>query len=208
MNSSELAALSPVIPVVVVDDAATAVPLAEALLAGGIRTIELTLRTPAGLDAIAAVARDVPEMVVGAGTVLTPAQATAATEAGAQFLVTPGTTPALLDAALATGLPVLPGVATVSEALAAAERGIQVLKFFPAEANGGRPVLKAWAGPLAELRFCPTGGITPQNAADYLALGNVVCVGGSWLTPKELIRAGDWAAIESLAREATALPRA
>ncbi|AIJ25108.1 bifunctional 4-hydroxy-2-oxoglutarate aldolase/2-dehydro-3-deoxy-phosphogluconate aldolase [Amycolatopsis methanolica] len=197
--------LSPVLPVVVVDDAADAVPLAKALVAGGIRAIELTLRTPAGLAAIERVAAEVPEIVVGAGTVVTPEQARQAADAGSAFLVTPGCTDRLLEAVSGTGLPFLPGVSTVSEAMRVAEHGITALKFFPAEASGGAAYLKALGGPLPQLRFCPTGGVTVQNAPTYLALSTVGCVGGTWLTPKDAVAAGDFGRIEQLAREAAAL---
>ncbi|MFD4194344.1 MULTISPECIES: bifunctional 4-hydroxy-2-oxoglutarate aldolase/2-dehydro-3-deoxy-phosphogluconate aldolase [Amycolatopsis] len=197
--------LSPVLPVVVVDDAADAVPLAKALVAGGIRAIELTLRTPAGLAAIERVAAEVPEIVVGAGTVVTPEQARQAADAGSAFLVTPGCTDRLLEAVSGTGLPFLPGVSTVSEAMRVAEHGITALKFFPAEASGGVAYLKALGGPLPQLRFCPTGGVTVQNAPSYFALSTVGCVGGTWLTPKDAVAAGDFGRIEQLAREAAAL---
>lgn len=197
--------LSPVLPVVVVDDAADAVPLAKALVAGGIRAIELTLRTPAGLAAIERVAAEVPEIVVGAGTVVTPEQARQAADAGSAFLVTPGCTDRLLEAVSGTGLPFLPGVSTVSEAMRVAEHGLTALKFFPAEASGGAAYLKALGGPLPQLRFCPTGGVTVQNAPTYLALSTVGCVGGTWLTPKDAVAAGDFGRIEQLAREAAAL---
>ncbi|ROS42996.1 bifunctional 4-hydroxy-2-oxoglutarate aldolase/2-dehydro-3-deoxy-phosphogluconate aldolase [Amycolatopsis thermoflava] len=197
--------LSPVLPVVVVDDAADAVPLAKALVAGGIRVIELTLRTPAGLAAIERVAAEVPEIVVGAGTVVTPEQARQAADAGSAFLVTPGCTDRLLEAVSGTGLPFLPGVSTVSEAMRVAEHGITALKFFPAEASGGVAYLKALGGPLPQLRFCPTGGVTVQNAPSYFALSTVGCVGGTWLTPKDAVATGDFGRIEELAREAAAL---
>jgi len=177
-TGSELLTLSPVIPVVVVDDVADAAPLAEALLAGGIKVIELTLRTPAALDAIASVHKSVPDIVLGAGTITSPAQAAQAADAGASFLVTPGTTDAVLDACDATGLPFLPGASTVSEMMRLAERGLSALKFFPAEAAGGADFLKSVSGPLPQLRFCPTGGISLANARRYLALPNVGCVGG------------------------------
>ena len=197
--------LVPVIPVVVLDDAAHAVPVAEALVAGGLPVIELTLRTPVALAAIAAIAERVPQIVVGAGTVVDPDQARAAADAGARFLVSPGSTPAMLDAMSATGLPHLPGVATVSEVLALRERGYREMKLFPAEASGGRAFLASVASPLQGVRFCPTGGVSPANAADYLALSNVGCVGGSWITPPDALAAGDWAGIEELARKASAL---
>ncbi|GLY66275.1 bifunctional 4-hydroxy-2-oxoglutarate aldolase/2-dehydro-3-deoxy-phosphogluconate aldolase [Amycolatopsis taiwanensis] len=201
----ELLDLSPVIPVVVLDDATDAVPVARALRAGGIGVIELTLRTPAALDAIRRVSAEVPDIVVGAGTVTTPGQAKQAADAGASFLVTPGSTDRVLDACFDTGLPFLPGAGTVSEAMRLAERGLTALKFFPAEAAGGLAYLKAVAGPLPQLRFCPTGGITPENAPSYLALPTVGCVGGSWLTPGDALSAGDFARVESLARQAAAL---
>ncbi|UVS77398.1 bifunctional 4-hydroxy-2-oxoglutarate aldolase/2-dehydro-3-deoxy-phosphogluconate aldolase [Actinokineospora sp. UTMC 2448] len=188
--------ISPVVPVVVIDDADAAVPLAQALLRGGIGIIEVTLRTPAALGAIERIAAEVPETVVGAGTVTTPELAAEAAKAGARFLVTPGATDRVLDAVADTGLPSLPGAATVSEAMRLAERGFTELKFFPAEAAGGAPYLKSIAGPLPGLRFCPTGGITAATAPKYLALPNVGCVGGSWLT------SGD---VETLAEEAAAL---
>jgi 2-dehydro-3-deoxyphosphogluconate aldolase/(4S)-4-hydroxy-2-oxoglutarate aldolase len=202
---ADLLELSPVMPVVVLDDVAHAVPVAEALLRGGIRVIEVTLRTPAALASIERIATSVPELVVGAGTVTAPGHAKQALDAGSRFIVTPGCTDALLDAVAATGLPFLPGVSTVGEAMRASERGCSVLKFFPAEAAGGVPYLKSIYGPLPGLRFCPTGGITVSSAADYLALPNVGCVGGSWLTPKDALATGDWSRVESLAAEAAAL---
>ena len=206
-TAGDLLAVSPVIPVVVVDDVEQAVPLARALARGGVRIIEITLRTPAGLAAIERVAAEVPEMVTGAGTVTTPAQVHAVQRAGAQFLVTPGSPPGLLSAAANSGMPLLAGAATLTEMMTLAEHGLEAMKFFPAEASGGAGFLKAVSGPLPHLRFCPTGGITPGNAADYLALPNVGCVGGSWLTPKDAVASGAWARVEELAREAAALPR-
>ncbi len=204
-TGTDLLALSPVMPVVVIDDVDDAVPTARALLAGGIGVIELTLRTPVALTAIERVAAEVPDIVVGAGTVTSPEQAKQAADAGAKFLVTPGCTDSVLDAAFATGLPFLPGAATVSEAMRLAERGLSALKFFPAEASGGAAFLKSIAGPLPELQFCPTGGITVSSARAYLALPNVGCIGGSWLTPAKLLAAKDFAAVEKLAAEAAAL---
>ncbi|HEX6518229.1 MAG TPA: bifunctional 4-hydroxy-2-oxoglutarate aldolase/2-dehydro-3-deoxy-phosphogluconate aldolase [Nocardioidaceae bacterium] len=195
----------PVIPVVVVDDAADAVPLARALVAGGLPVIELTLRTPVALDAIRAIAAEVPEIQVGAGTVVDATQAKQAAEAGASFLVSPGSTVALLQAMADTGLPHLPGVATVSEVLALLEQGYREMKFFPAEASGGVPFLKAVHSPVPAARFCPTGGISAGNAAAYLDLPNVGCVGGSWVTPKDAVRAGDWDRVRELAAAAAAL---
>lgn len=195
----------PVMPVVVIDDLATAVPVARALVDGGLPAIELTLRTPVALDALRAIAAEVPEIALGAGTITTPAQAEAAVAAGARFLVSPGLTPDLLAAMLATGVPFLPGTSTVSEVLAVLEAGLTEMKFFPAEAAGGAPYLKSVAGPLPQARFCPTGGITPASAPSYLSLPNVGCVGGSWLTPADAIAAGDWERISKLAAEAAAL---
>ena len=200
-----LADHGPVIPVIVVERLADAVPLAQALLAGGVRVLELTLRTPAALPAIEAIARALPQAIVGAGTLRSAADAAAARSAGAQFGVSPGFTPALSQACAALGLPLLPGVATASEAMAAQEAGHGFLKFFPATAAGGVPLLKALAGPLPDLRFCPTGGLTPANAPEFLALPNVAVCGGSWLTPADAVAAGDWARITALARAAAAL---
>jgi 2-dehydro-3-deoxyphosphogluconate aldolase/(4S)-4-hydroxy-2-oxoglutarate aldolase len=205
LTSAELLDLAPVVPVIVLEDERTAVPLASALVAGGLPVIEVTLRTPAGLRAIAAIAKEVPDAVVGAGTVNTPELVRASAEAGAQFLVSPGWTDALLDAMAGSGLPALPGVSTVSEMLRLLERGQREMKFFPAEASGGVAFLKSVASPVPEARFCPTGGIRPDTAASYLELPNVGCVGGTWLTPADAIAAGDWGRIESLAKEARAL---
>ncbi|MEE2041694.1 bifunctional 4-hydroxy-2-oxoglutarate aldolase/2-dehydro-3-deoxy-phosphogluconate aldolase [Nocardiopsis sp. CT-R113] len=204
-TGADILDLAPVMPVVVVSDAETAVPLARALVAGGLAGIEVTLRTPAGLEAIERIAAEVPEAVVGAGTVVTPDQARAAADAGARFLVSPGCTAGLASAMADTGLPFLPGVATVSEAMELLERGLSAMKFFPAEASGGAAFLKSLTGPLPQVRFCPTGGITVASAPDYLALPNVGCVGGSWLTPADLVAAGDWERVTQLAKEAAAL---
>ncbi|MFJ9555956.1 bifunctional 4-hydroxy-2-oxoglutarate aldolase/2-dehydro-3-deoxy-phosphogluconate aldolase [Nocardiopsis sp. NPDC101807] len=204
-SGADILDLAPVMPVVVISDAETAVPLARALVAGGLPGIEVTLRTPAALEAIERIAAEVPEAVVGAGTVVAPGQARAAAEAGARFLVSPGCTADLASAMADTGLPFLPGVGTVSEAMALLERGLSALKFFPAEAAGGAAFLKSLAGPLPQVRFCPTGGITAASAPSYLALANVGCVGGSWLTPAELVSAGDWGRVTRLAEEAAAL---
>jgi 2-dehydro-3-deoxyphosphogluconate aldolase/(4S)-4-hydroxy-2-oxoglutarate aldolase len=197
--------LVPVLPVVVIDDLASAVPIARALVDGGLPAIELTLRTPVALDAIRLIAAEVPEIALGAGTVVTPDQASAAVAAGAGFLVSPGCTPALLAAMQDTGVPFLPGTSTVSEVMAVLEAGVTEMKFFPAEAAGGAPYLRAVAGPLPQARFCPTGGITPASAPGYLALPSVGCVGGSWLTPADAVAAGDWERISKLAAEAAAL---
>ena len=194
-----------VMPVVVIDDAAQAVPLARALVAGGIRAIEITLRTGAALEAIQAIARDAPDAIPGVGTAVTPADVLAALDAGAKFIVSPGMTPALAQAAIGSGLPFLPGVATASELMAGMAAGLSAFKFFPAAQAGGIDGLKALGGPFPNVRFCPTGGVSATNAAAYLALPNVACVGGSWLAPRDLIAAGDFARIEQLAREASAL---
>jgi 2-dehydro-3-deoxyphosphogluconate aldolase / (4S)-4-hydroxy-2-oxoglutarate aldolase len=204
-SEADVLGLAPVIPVVVVDAVEQAVPLARALLRGGIPVIELTLRSGAGLGAIEAVASEVDGMVVGAGTVVTPEQVAQVRDAGAQFIVTPGSPPRLLEAALSSGLPLLAGAGTLTEMLTLAEAGLEAMKFFPAEASGGRAYLSSVAGPCPQLRFCPTGGITPESAAAWLALPNVGCVGGSWLTPKDAVARGDWARIEALAAEAAAL---
>ncbi|MEO3937456.1 bifunctional 4-hydroxy-2-oxoglutarate aldolase/2-dehydro-3-deoxy-phosphogluconate aldolase [Dermatophilaceae bacterium Soc4.6] len=204
-SGADVLAVSPVIPVVVVESVDQAVPLALALLRGGVGVIEITLRSEAGLEAIRAVAAEVPQMVVGAGTVLTAEHALAVTEAGASFIVTPGSPPRLLDAVLETGVPLLCGSGTLTEMLTLAERGLDAMKFFPAEASGGIPYLSSVHGPCPTLRFCPTGGISLANAAAYLALPNVGCVGGSWLTPKDAVAVGDWDRIEALATEAAAL---
>jgi 2-dehydro-3-deoxyphosphogluconate aldolase / (4S)-4-hydroxy-2-oxoglutarate aldolase len=197
-SAADLMALSRVIPVVVLDDADDAVPLARALLAGGVPIMELTLRTPVALDSISRVAEQVPDMLVGAGTITRPEQATMAVEAGARFLVSPGSPEPLVTAMLAEQVPVLPGVATATEALALLRHGITEMKFFPAGPAGGPSYLEALAGPLVGVTFCPTGGVNHGNAADYLALPNVACVGGSWLTPPTLVKGGDWDEISRL----------
>ncbi|MEV7784723.1 bifunctional 4-hydroxy-2-oxoglutarate aldolase/2-dehydro-3-deoxy-phosphogluconate aldolase [Streptomyces sp. NPDC088106] len=204
-SSSSVLDLAPVVPVVVVEDAADAVPLARALVAGGLPAIEVTLRTPAALDAIRAIAGAVPEAVVGAGTVITPEQVGEAVAAGARFLVSPGWTDVLLEAMRASGVPYLPGVSTVSEVVALLERGVREMKFFPAQAAGGTAYLRSLAGPLPQARFCPTGGVGPDTAPDYLALPNVSCVGGSWMLPADAVAGRDWARIEGLARQASEL---
>ncbi|GGZ40432.1 ketohydroxyglutarate aldolase [Streptomyces plicatus] len=197
--------LAPVVPVVVVDDLADAVPLARALVAGGLPAIEVTLRTPVALDAIRAIAAEVPDAVVGAGTVVTAEQVAEVVAAGARFLVSPGWTDALLTAMRDSGVPFLPGVSTTSEVVALLERGVREMKFFPAEAAGGTAYLKALAAPLPQARFCPTGGIGPASAPRYLALPNVGCVGGSWMLPKDAVADRDWGRVEALAREAAGL---
>lgn len=197
----------PVIPVLKIDRLDDAVPLARALARGGLPAIEITLRTPVALEAIRRAASEVPEAIVGAGTILDAAQFARAEEAGAQFIVSPGLTPELVAAAAASAVPLLPGAITPGEIMAARQAGYSLLKFFPAEQAGGASFLKALASPLAGIRFCPTGGIGAGNAADYLALANVICVGGSWVAPDALVAAGKWDEIEALAREAAALPR-
>ncbi len=196
-----------VIPVLTILDAGQAVPLARALVEGGIKVLEVTLRTEAGLAAIAAMIKGVPEAVIGAGTVLTPAQYRQVSELGAKFCVAPGFTPALRDAAQQGGSPFLPGAATPSEVMALLEAGYRYQKFFPAEPAGGIPMLKAIAAPIPEVAFCPTGGISIANAPAYLALPNVICVGGSWLAPDKALQANDWRAITALAAEAIMLRR-
>ena len=199
---------APVIPVIVLHDVAHAVPMARALLAGGIRMLEVTLRTPQALDCIAAIARDVPQAVVGAGTVRSRADAQAAAHAGARFAVSPGYTSAVGQACRDVGLALLPGVATGSEIMMAQEDGFTELKFFPAMQAGGPAMLKAWSGPFFDVRFCPTGGVTVQNAPEFLALPNVVCVGGSWLVPADAMAQGNWARITELAQATRALKAA
>lgn len=195
----------PVVPVLVIERTDDAVPLARALLAGGVRVLEVTLRTPNALEVIAILARQVPDAIVAAGTVTTPEQWDAAARAGARLGVSPGLTPRLLDAARHASMPLLPGVATASELMTAMDAGFSRFKFFPAQQAGGLGMLKAFGGPFAEAVFCPTGGITPDNAADYLALPNVACVGGSWLAPTDALRDGDWARITQLAQAASRL---
>ncbi len=198
---------APVIPVLTVEGAEDGVLLAQALVAGGLPVIEVTLRTPGALDAIAAIIRAVPDAIVGAGTVLGQSQVDEANAAGAAFLVSPGATPALVAAAASGAAPLLPGVATASEAMAMAEAGLSVLKFFPAEPAGGPAALKAMAGPLPHLRFCPTGGIDAARAPAWLALPNVVCVGGSWVTPAAAVASRNWSAVTALAAAAAGLLR-
>jgi 2-dehydro-3-deoxyphosphogluconate aldolase/(4S)-4-hydroxy-2-oxoglutarate aldolase len=213
MNIPQLTALqvmqdAPVIPVIVLNDVAHAVPMARALVAGGIRMLEVTLRTPQALACMEAIAKEVPDAVVGAGTVRSAADAKAAANAGAKFAVSPGYTSALGQACRDVALSLLPGVATGSEIMMAQEDGYTELKFFPAIQAGGSAMLKAWAGPFFDVRFCPTGGVTPQNATEFLSLSNVACVGGSWLVPADALAKGDWARIEQLAREASQIKRA
>lgn len=205
LDTLSLAQHGPVIPVIVIDQLAHAVPLARALVAGGVKVLEVTLRTPVALDAIAAIAREVPDAIVGAGTLRTAADAAAAKQAGSRFAVSPGFTAELATACEAQGLPLLPGVSTASEVMMAADAGYRFLKLFPATAVGGTNLLKALAGPFPDIAFCPTGGITVQTAPDFLALPNVKVCGGSWLTPGDAVKAGDWDRITRLAKEAGAL---
>ncbi|MFB6815343.1 bifunctional 4-hydroxy-2-oxoglutarate aldolase/2-dehydro-3-deoxy-phosphogluconate aldolase [Streptomyces sp. NPDC056347] len=205
MTSFSVLDLAPVVPVVVLKDAADAVPLARALVAGGLPVIEVTLRTPAALDAIGAIAAEVPDALVGAGTVITVGHVADTLAAGARFLVSPGWTERLLGAMRESGLPFLPGVSTTSEVVALLEHGVTDMKFFPAEAAGGTAYLKSLASPLPQARFCPTGGITAASAPSYLELPNVGCVGGSWMVPTDAVEARDWARVERLAREAAGL---
>ena len=205
MGIEEILRLAPVMPVVTIEDAAQAAPLARTLLAGGLPAIEVTLRTPAALEAIAIIAREVPEAWVGAGTVLNPDDLEACIQAGARFAISPGATPALLEAGRGAAIPYLPAIATASELMAGLAAGYGVFKFFPAGVAGGVGALRVLAGPFPHARFCPTGGVDVDNAGAYLALPNVLCVGGSWITPKDALAAGDFARIEELARAASKL---
>ncbi len=205
MNALDVMRTGPVIPVIVIDNLEDAVPLCRALVTGGIRVLELTLRTPVALAAIRAVAREVEGAIVGVGTITRPEDVAQSIEAGASFGVSPGLTPALAEAVRASGLPMLPGVMTPSDVIAARAAGFTELKLFPAQQAGGMGMLKALGGPFPDVTFCPTGGVSAATAPDFLALPNVACVGGSWLTPKDAIRAGDWARITALAREASQL---
>ncbi|MGV1100434.1 bifunctional 4-hydroxy-2-oxoglutarate aldolase/2-dehydro-3-deoxy-phosphogluconate aldolase [Thiovibrio sp. JS02] len=199
---AEIFHLGPVIPVMVIEKETEAVPLARALVAGGIRVLEITLRTEAALAAIRAISREVKDALVGAGTVTDPAELAAVSNAGARFAISPGLTPALLEAANRGPIPLIPGIATVSELMTGLGYGYTHFKFFPAEAAGGIKMLKAIAGPFPKVVFCPTGGISPKNYRDYLALGNVACIGGSWLAPAETMAQGDWQRITALAKAA------
>lgn len=201
----EVMRAGPVIPVIVIEDLAQAIPLAKALIAGGVRVLEVTLRTPAALAAIRIMTREVPEAIVGVGTLTRAEDFTNARDAGARFGISPGLTPALIEAAWESGLPLLPGVMTPSDVIAARLAGFRELKLFPAQQAGGIGMLQALAGPFPDVTFCPTGGITAETAPEFLALSNVACVGGSWLTPKTALAAGDWGTITALARQASAL---
>jgi 2-dehydro-3-deoxyphosphogluconate aldolase / (4S)-4-hydroxy-2-oxoglutarate aldolase len=205
MDALAVMRTGPVIPVIVIGDLAQAVPLAKALVAGGVRVLEVTLRTAAGLDAIKAIARDVPDAIVGVGTVTAPEDFAEARAAGARFAVSPGLTPALADAARQSGLPCLPGVMTPSDVIAARAAGFRQLKLFPAQQAGGLGMLRAMHGPFPDVVFCPTGGVTEETAPEFLSLPNVACVGGSWLTPKSAVDAGDWGQVTRLAARAAAL---
>ena len=205
LTTRELMALCPVIPVLTIERAADAVPLARALVAGGLRVLEITLRTPAAIEAIERICGEVPDAVTGAGTVLNAGDWGRAEKAGATFIVSPGLTDPLIQVAAASPLAFLPGVATAGELMRGLDAGLTSFKFFPAETSGGAPALKALYGPFADIRFCPTGGITAKSAPDYLALPNVVCVGGGWVAPADAVEAGDWDRITALARAASAL---
>ncbi|MEZ5611281.1 MAG: bifunctional 4-hydroxy-2-oxoglutarate aldolase/2-dehydro-3-deoxy-phosphogluconate aldolase [Rhodocyclaceae bacterium] len=205
MDIRSVLAASPVMPVIVLEEVAHAVPLARALVAGGIRVLEVTLRTPVALDCMRAIAAEVPEALLGAGTVLSAADLDAAAKAGAVFAISPGASPALLEAARTSPIPFLPAVMTPSDVITAMDAGFDTFKLFPAAQAGGMAMLKAMGGPFPQARFCPTGGIDAASAPAFLALPNVACVGGSWLCPAELVRAGDWDAITALARAAAAL---
>ncbi|RJL19366.1 bifunctional 4-hydroxy-2-oxoglutarate aldolase/2-dehydro-3-deoxy-phosphogluconate aldolase [Pectobacterium polaris] len=203
-SAEQILTTGPVVPVIVVNKLEHAVPMAKALVAGGVRVLELTLRTDCAIEAIRAIAKEVPEAIVGAGTVTNPEQLAAVVEAGAQFAISPGLTEPLLKAATEGNIPLIPGISTVSELMLGMNYGLREFKFFPAEANGGVKALQAIGGPFAQIRFCPTGGITPNNYRDYLALKSVLCVGGSWLVPNDALESGDYARITELAREAVA----
>ena len=205
LKTSEVMALCPVIPVLTIEKASDAVPLARALVAGGLKVLEITLRTPAAIEAIELIAREVANAVTGAGTVLNARDWDRAAKAGAQFIVSPGLTDPLIKVAADSPLAFLPGVATAGELMRGLDAGLGHFKFFPAETSGGAPALKALYGPFSDVRFCPTGGITAKSAPDYLALPNVVCVGGGWVAPAEAVASGDWARITDLARAAFAL---
>jgi 2-dehydro-3-deoxyphosphogluconate aldolase/(4S)-4-hydroxy-2-oxoglutarate aldolase len=204
IRAEQILTAGPVVPVIVINQLAQAVPLAKALVAGGVRVLEVTLRTACALEAIRAIAREVPEAIIGAGTVINLQQLHDVTEAGAQFAISPGLTASLLNAATAGSIPLIPGISTVSELMLGMDHGLREFKFFPAEANGGVKALQAIGGPFPQIRFCPTGGITLSNYRDYLALKSVLCVGGSWLVPADALDRGDYARISQLAREAVA----
>ncbi len=204
ISAEQILTSGPVVPVIVINKLEHAVPMAKALVAGGVRVLEVTLRTACALDAIRAIAKEVPDAIIGAGTVINPQQLREVTEAGAQFAISPGLTGDLLKAANAGSIPLIPGISTVSELMLGMDHGLREFKFFPAEANGGVKALQAIAGPFPQVRFCPTGGISPANYRDYLALNSVHCIGGSWLVPNDALESGDYDRITSLAREAVA----
>lgn len=204
ISAEQILTSGPVVPVIVINQLEQAVPLAKALVAGGVCVLEVTLRTACAVEAIRAIAREVPEAIVGAGTVINPEQLQQVTEAGAQFAISPGLTEPLLAAAAAGSIPLIPGISTVSELMLGMDYGLREFKFFPAEANGGIKALKAIAGPFPQVRFCPTGGISPVNYRDYLALNSVLCIGGSWLIPEDALQSGDYDRITALANEALA----
>lgn len=203
-SAEQILTSGPVVPVIVINKLEHAVPLAKALVAGGVRVLEVTLRTACAVEAIKAIAKEVPDAIIGAGTVLNPEQLAEVTAAGAQFAISPGLTEPLLKAANAGPIPLIPGISTVSELMLGLDAGLREFKFFPAEANGGVKALQAIAGPFPQVRFCPTGGITPNNYRDYLALKSVLCIGGSWLVPADALESGDYARITQLAQEAVA----
>ncbi|OCG09281.1 bifunctional 4-hydroxy-2-oxoglutarate aldolase/2-dehydro-3-deoxy-phosphogluconate aldolase [Gilliamella apicola] len=203
-SAEEILTMGPVVPVIVIERLEDAVPLAKALIAGGVKVLEVTLRTECALEAIKKIIKEVPEAVVGAGTVTSVEQLKQVTEAGVEFIITPGITDAILKAAVEGPVPVIPGIATISELLTAQEYGLTALKFFPAEINGGVAALKAFAGPCGYMKFCPTGGVNPKNYRDYLALSNVLCVGGTWFIPTDAIANGDFTKITQMAKEAVA----
>ncbi|QPK64955.1 bifunctional 4-hydroxy-2-oxoglutarate aldolase/2-dehydro-3-deoxy-phosphogluconate aldolase [Methylomonas sp. LL1] len=207
VSIKEVMTTSPVMPVMVINHIEHAVPLARALADGGLKVLEITLRTPVALECIRRIKAEVPDAIVGAGTIINTQTLHQAIDAGAQFIVSPGLTPSLLDAGLSCGVPLLPGVITPSEVMRLLEKGITAMKFFPAEAAGGIPMLKSIGGPLPQVTFCPTGGVNPKNAPEYLALANVACVGGSWMAPVDLVDAGNWTEITRRAAEATALKK-
>ncbi|MBW5812850.1 bifunctional 4-hydroxy-2-oxoglutarate aldolase/2-dehydro-3-deoxy-phosphogluconate aldolase [Yersinia kristensenii] len=204
MSAEQVMTAGPVVPVIVINKIEQAVPLAKALVAGGVRVLEVTLRTSCAVEAIRAIAKEVPEAIVGAGTVLNPQQLADVVEAGAQFAISPGLTDELLKAAIEGDIPLIPGISTVSELMLGMSYGLREFKFFPAEANGGVKALQAIGGPFSQVRFCPTGGITPNNYRDYLALKSVLCIGGSWLVPADALEKGDYARITELAKQAVA----
>ncbi|MGA5656125.1 bifunctional 4-hydroxy-2-oxoglutarate aldolase/2-dehydro-3-deoxy-phosphogluconate aldolase [Rahnella contaminans] len=203
-SAEQILTSGPVVPVIVINKLEHAVPLAKALVAGGVRVLEVTLRTACAMDAIRAIAREVPDAIIGAGTVLNAQQLKDVTDAGAQFAISPGLTDDLLKAATAGPLPLIPGISTVSELMLGLDHGLREFKFFPAEASGGVKALQAIGGPFPQVRFCPTGGISPANYRDYLALKSVLCIGGSWLVPADALESGDYARITQLAKEAVA----